>query len=168
MKDLYLKPYFKRREWLLENADKLDLSNEELLLCILFDYLDETNEAISYQVLSSKMHVDNNKLDEIIQKLVSKNILKISLSEEGISYDISKVFESLDNDIDVLKEDIFKSFEDAFNRPLSAFEMQKLSELTSTYGEEKLIEALRSADAYRKLNFAYIEMILKNNYESKN
>ena len=46
-------------------------------------------------------------------------------------------------------------------------ELAKLSDFIADYSKEDILEALRSADAYRKLNMSYIEKILKNKNESK-
>ena len=39
---------------------------------------------------------------------------------------------------------------------------QKMNDLLETYGQEKFTEALRLAEAHRKLSMSYIEGILRN------
>ena len=48
------------------------------------------------------------------------------------------------------------------SRPLIGDELIKTNELIEKYGENKFIDALRMAEAYRKHNLAYVEGILKN------
>ncbi len=165
MSEWYLKSYINRRNWILENAQNINLNAEELLLCLFIDYFNENHIAINYELLSSKLGLNQDKVDKLIQDLSTKGILEIYVGESGVRYDINRIFELLDDIKEDISNDIFKMFEDSFARPLSPFEMAKLSDLISEYGESEILEALRNADAYRKLNFAYIEKILKNNHE---
>lgn len=162
----YLKPYINRRNWLLDNAENLGLSSDELLLCLMFDFLNEQRIMINYEIMEAKLGYPRAKLDTLIQNMVTKGLLEIYVGEDGVTYDILKVFEQFDEQQLDVQNDIFKAFEDSFGRPLSPNELQKLADFTKQYPEEKIIDALRSADAYRKVNIAYIEKILKNSHES--
>ena len=51
---------------------------------------------------------------------------------------------------------------DVFGKPLSPSELQKMNELIDEYSQKSFIEALRIAEAKRKLKMAYIEGILRN------
>lgn len=167
MSDLYLKPYFNRRNWLLDNAQNLSLNSEELLLCLLIDFLNEQDQTINYEILGAKLSLDKDKVDEIVQHLVTRGLLEIYVTETGVKYDIHHIFELVDEYNEDISDDIFQAFEDSFTRPLSPMELAKLSDFIADYSKEDILEALRSADAYRKLNMSYIEKILKNKNESK-
>ena len=57
---------------------------------------------------------------------------------------------------------LYDTVGDVFGKPLSPVQLQKMNDLLETYGKEKFIEALRLAEAHRKLSMSYIEGILRN------
>ena len=164
MSKLYKETYFNRRNWILANFDKLNITNDELVLILLIDYCKEFRIRISYEYFMDKLHLDSKQVDEIIASLVSKKYLKISPNSKGISFDIDNVFE-FDADVYEIAEhnDIYDILSEVFARPLSGLELQKASDLIEKYGTNKFTDALRIAEAYRKLNMNYISSILKNN-----
>ena len=109
-------------------------------------------------------HIDRLiEIDEIIASLVTKKFLSIKPNERGIDFDIDAIFEFDPNQYEIIEnKDIYEIAEDLLCRPLSASELQRLSDMLSIYGETKVTDALRSAEAYRKNNLAYVEAILKN------
>ena len=60
------------------------------------------------------------------------------------------------------EKDLYDITSDVFNKPLSLTELQKMNDLLEQYGKEHFIEALRIAEAQRKLSMSYIEGILRN------
>lgn len=163
MKKWYKQPYFNRRTWLLENFDKLNLTNDELVVLLLIDYAKEARKAISYDYLMSKLNCDSKKVDKIVEKLVQKKYLIISPNSKGVSFDIDSIFE-YDPDKFEIKEsqDVYSVLEDLVKRPLSPNELQKLSDLLNEFEANRIIDAIRVAEAYRKTSIAYIESILRN------
>ena len=168
MNTIYNKPYFNRRNWLLDNAQNLDLSPAALLLCLLLDYCNEFNININYELLSAKLKCDKTKVDALIQGLAAHNYIQIYVGDNGVNYDISRIYEAqAEAELDYA-DDIFKAFEDSLSRPLNPNELQKLSDFINIYSPQEIMDALRSADAYRKVSLPYIEKILRNNHESQN
>lgn len=163
MKRWYKESYFNANNWLLENYDKLGLSSDEVLMLLLIVLGKDNKQNISYDYFKKKMGYQTSKIDEIIASLVTKKFLSIKPNEKGIDFDIDAIFEFDPNQYEIIEnKDIYEIAEDLLCRPLSASELQRLSDMLSKYGETKVIDALRSAEAYRKNNLAYVEAILKN------
>ena len=57
---------------------------------------------------------------------------------------------------------IYNIAEEFFSRPLSPTELQKISDLCTDFGDNKVIDAFRTAEAYRKRSLAYVETVLNN------
>lgn len=163
MKKWYKQPYFNRRSWILENFDKLKLSNDEVVLLLLIDYAKENKKPISYEYFTTKLNLDSKKIDKIIEKLVSKKYLTISPNAKGVSFDIDGIFEFDPEKYEISEnKDVFSVAEDLMKRPLSPNELQKLSDLLNEFKSNKIIDAIRMAEAYRKASIAYVESILRN------
>ena len=163
MKKWYKESYFDANNWLLENYDKLGLNSDEVLMLLLIVLGKDNKQNISYDYFKKKMGYSTSKIDEIISSLVTKKFLSIKPNERGIDFDIDAIFEFDPNQYEIIEnKDIYEIAEDLLCRPLSASELQRLSDMLSIYGETKVTDALRSAEAYRKNNLAYVEAILKN------
>lgn len=163
MKKWYKESYFNANNWLLENYDKLGLNSDEVLMLLLIVLGKDNKQNISYDYFKKKMGYSTSKIDEIIASLVTKKFLSIKPNERGIDFDIDAIFEFDPNQYEIIEnKDIYEIAEDLLCRPLSASEIQRLSDMLSIYGETKVTDALRSAEAYRKNNLAYVEAILKN------
>lgn len=163
MKKWYKESYFDANNWLLENYDKLGLNSDEVLMLLLIVLGKDNKQNISYDYFKKKMGYSTSKIDEIIASLVTKKFLSIKPNERGIDFDIDAIFEFDPNQYEIIEnKDIYEIAEDLLCRPLSASELQRLSDMLSIYGETKVTDALRSAEAYRKNNLAYVEAILKN------
>ncbi len=160
---IYNEPYFDRNAWLLANFDKLNISNQEVLLLLLINFANEHKIEISYEYLNEKLKLGNKELDTMFADLTSKHYLKIDLNEDGICYSIDEVFE-----FDIVKyeeienDDIYKTFENFLCKPLSPIERMKVTDLLNTYDENAIYDAIRVAEGYRKYNLAYVESILRN------
>lgn len=163
MKKWYKQPYFDRRNWILENFDKLSLSIEETMLILLIDFAKDSKKTISYEYLMSKMNLDSKQIDKIIAKLVSKKYLTINPTTKGVSFDIDGIFEFDPEKYEINEnKDVFSVAEDLVKRPLSPMELQKISDLLNEFNANKIIDALRVAEAYRKTSLAYVETVLRN------
>lgn len=163
MKKWYKQPYFNRRTWILENFDKLNLSNDEVVLLLLIDYAKELKKSISYEYLVSKLNIESKKIDKIIEKLVSKKYLTIAPTSKGVSFDIDGLFEFDPEKYEISEnKDVYNVAEDLLKRPLSPNELQKLSDLMNEFKSNQIIDALRMAEAYRKASISYVESILRN------
>jgi len=163
MKKWYKQPYFDRRNWILENYNKLNLSSDEVLLLLIIDFARDCKKVISYEYLMDKLSCDHKKIDSIISSLVLKKYLSINPTSKGVSFDIDAIFEFDPDKYEISdNKDIFNCFEQLVNRPLSASELQKLSDLLNDYSTNEIIDAIRTAEAYRKTSISYIEAVLRN------
>ncbi len=163
MKKWYEKNYVDRRTWLLENISLLKLNPEEFLLLSMIDFLHQTDQEISLDYLSKKTGMSKEITDENVAKLSSKGYLKVKTTPHKVEFDISPVF----NQEEILSNEIsgLKIFEKSFGRPLTQKEVVKLADWQQDYTEDELVEALRQATIYQKMNFGYIEKVLKNKNE---
>jgi len=163
MKKWYKESYFDRKNWILENFDKLNLSSEETLLILLVDLCRINKKAITYDYLTQKLRKTNKEIDKIIASLVNKHYLKLSTNSRGLVFDIENIFE-FDPDKYEINEnkDLYDTVSEVFNKPLSSTELQKMNDLLEEYGQKRFTQALRIAEAQKKLKMSYIEGILRN------
>ncbi len=163
MKKWYKESYFDRKNWILENFDRLNLSSDETLFILVVELCRFSRKQISYAYLSTKMNKSVKELDQIIASLVSKHYLKLSTNTKGLVFDIDGIFEFDPEKYEVVEnKNLFDTVGDVFGKPLTPIQLQKMNDLLETYGQEKFIEALRLAEAHRKLSMSYIEGILRN------
>ncbi|MCR4634102.1 MAG: DnaD domain protein [Erysipelotrichaceae bacterium] len=163
MKKWYKESYFDRKNWILENFDKLSLNSEETLLLLLIDLCKSARRPISYDYLTKKLSLNVKQIDTIIASLVSKHYLKLSTNSKGLVFDIENIFEFDPEKYEIAEnKDLYDTTEDVFGRPLSPNELQKMNDLIEEYGQKQFIEALRISEAQRKVKMAYIEGVLRN------
>ena len=163
MKKWYKESYFDRKNWILENFDKLNLTSDETILLLLVELCKINKKVISYEFLSTKLNKTSKEVDKVIASLVSKHYLKLSTNSKGLVFDIDGLFE-FDPEKYEIKEnkDLYDIVSQIFNKPLSSNELQKMSDLIDEYGQDKFISAIRIAEAQRKYKMSYIEGILRN------
>jgi len=160
----YQEPYFDKKNWLLSNFEKLNITNNELVVLLLLIYAKEAKIKADYNYFTNKLKCGTKDIDNIMASLVEKRYLKITTSQKGILFDISGIFEFDPNQYEMIKdEDIFDILTDLFKRPLSQNEMQQASDLIKKYGKGKFDDALRIAEAYNKISIPYITGILIKN-----
>ena len=163
MKKWYQESYFDRKNWILENFDKLNLNADETLLILLVDLCKTNRKYVTYDYLMSKLGKNMKQIDTIVAGLVNKHYLKISSNSKGLIFDFDEIFEFDPDKYEISdNKDIFDTVSEVFGKPLSPIELQKITELLGVYGEKKFIEALRLAEAKRTYKIAYIEGILRN------
>lgn len=163
MKKWYKESYFNSTNWILENYDKLSLSTDEAFLIILIDYCNKNNISVTYELLQKKLNKTVKEIDILTAGLVNKHYLKLSTNSKGLVFDIDSIYEFDPSAYEVSEnKDVYDLVEQVFNKPLSSTELIKMNELINEYGQTKFIEALRIADANRKVKMAYIEGILRN------
>ena len=163
MKKWYKESYFDRKNWILENFDKLNLSSNETLLLLLIDLYKSNKKSISYELLTEKLKLNNKEIDKLIASLVNKHYLKLSTNSRGLVFDIDSIFEFDPDKYEISEnKDLYDMVSDIFGKPLSLTELQKMNDLLDTYGDKKFVQALRVAEAQKKLKMSYIEGILRN------
>ena len=163
MKKWYQESYFDRKNWILENFNKLNLSSDETILILLVDLCKQSRKTITYDYLTEKLHKSAREIDKIIASLVEKHYLKLSTNSKGLVFDIDGIFEFDPEKYEIAEnKNLYDTAEDVFGRPLSSTELQKMNDLINEYGQKNFIEALRISEAQRKVKMAYIEGILRN------
>ena len=163
MKKWYQESYFDRKNWLLENFDKLNLSSDETLLIMLVELCMTNRKYVTDDYLMKKLGRNAKQIDSLVASLVNKHYLKISSNSQGLIFVFDEIFEFDPEKYEISdNKDLFDTVSEVFGKPLSPTELQKISELSEIYGEKRFIEALRLAEAKRTYKIAYIEGILRN------
>ena len=163
MKKWYKESYFDSNSWILENFEKLNISNDEALFILLIDFCKKNKKSVTYDYLTSKLQKNSKEIDKIISSLVGKHYLKLSTNAKGLVFDIDGIFEFDPEKYEVVEnKDLYDTLADIFGKPLSQSDMQKTNDLVNDYGEKKFMQAVRIAEASRKVRMAYIEGILRN------
>lgn len=163
MKKWYKESYFNRKNWILENFNKLNITNDELVLILLVELCKESKKQITYDYLTLKMSKTVKEVDKIIASLVAKNYLALSTNSKGIVLDIDNIFEFDPEKYEINdNKNLYDTLGDLFGKPLTPIELQKVNDLLNEYSEKDILEAVRIAEANRKLKLSYIEGILRN------
>lgn len=163
MKKWYKESYFNSANWILENFNKLGLTNDETILVLLIDLYRSNRKTITYDILCEKLNMNAKQVDTLIASLVNKHYLKISTNTKGIVFDIDSIYEFDPSSYEIAdNKNIYDLVDELFGKPLSSQELQKMNDLIEGYGQDKFLQATRIAEANRKLNMSYIEGILRN------
>ncbi len=159
----YKEPYFDSKTWLIANFEKLNITNDELVLILVADFANRNGIKISYDYLMKKLSCDIKKIDTLIASLVAKKYLLIKAEKNSIVFNIDGIFEFDPNQYEIAEnKDIFDTLDIVFARPLTQNELKKASDLINEFSEAKFNDALRVAEAYKKVSIAYIEAVLRN------
>ena len=163
MKKWYKASYFDSKNWLLENFDKLNITNDELVFVLLVELCKQSKKQITYDYLTGKLNRNTKEVDKIIASLVSKHYLNVSTNAKGLVFDIDNIFEFDPERYEIIdNKTLYDTLGDLFKRPLTPSELQKVNDLLNIYSEKQILEAVRVAEANRKLKLSYIEGILNN------
>lgn len=163
MKKWYKESYFDSKAWIIENFEKLNITNDETLLVLLIDFYNKNKTAINYELLTKKLKKNQKEIDKLIASLVEKHYLKLKTNSKGIVFDIDNIFEFDPTVYDIANnQNLYDTLGDLFGKPLTPNELAKLNDLLNNYTETQILEATRIAEAKKKLNLAYIEGILRN------
>ncbi|WP_294560979.1 DnaD domain protein [uncultured Traorella sp.] len=160
MKQWYEKKYFNRMYWIFEEMENLNLTHTQLCLILLVQYLNETHSLISFDVLKNKLNKSEEEIDDLLDQLHQKGYLQIDVTPQGFDINIDGLFQ-MENELH-FEKNIFDLFESEFKRPLSPYELQRISDWLNTYDERSITFALRDASMRNILNFDYINRILEN------
>ena len=163
MKKWYKESYFDRKNWILENFDKLNLNSDETLFLLLIELCKTNRKTITYDYLQEKLNKSIKDIDVIISSLVSKHYLKLSTNSKGLVFDIDNIFEFDPEKYEIIdNKDLYDTVSDVFGKPLSPSNLQKMNDLINEFSQNDFMQALRIAEANRKVTMPYIEAILRN------
>ena len=157
----YEQSFINRRDWILENLEYLGLSAKEVLIVLLIDFCNEHRIEITTELMARKTGMSSAEVEETITLLCARRYMEIRASGKRVRFVLNGLFE-VDTERDRADGDqsLFGLFESEFGRPLSQKEAQRISDWNRTYEHKMIVEALREASTYQKMNFAYIESIL--------
>lgn len=161
IKKWYQLSYINKRDWLLENLEKLKISSPEAILIMLIDYYNSNNIKISDEDIIRKMAINQLKLNKLLESLCVKGYLRIE-TKRGLKFDLSPLYETKFEAEHKVDKSIIELFESEFSKPLSRHDFEKINEFVNNYPKNRIIKALQLAIAYNKPNTAYVETILKN------
>lgn len=158
---------------LLTNYKTLGLNETEVMLLLqIHRFIFNENEFPTPAELSSSLTIDEQECSQVLRKLIQKGFLAIeqTQNEEGKFGEIysldplwEKVFTSTETNNEPEEGTLFVLFEQEFGRPLSPFEIEMVNAwLDEDNLSPSLIKtALREAVLMGKLNFKYIDRILR-------
>lgn len=155
-------PYFNQAFWLFENLEHFQLEPNEALVALVISYLNQTNQAVNYDKLIEKCHMDADEVEECFESLTSKGYLTIDAKNKSLHFLLEGF---LDSPIKVgrpISKPLLVEFQEEFNRPFSPGEMERIMDMGQTYEEGMVLQALNEAALYDKRNLNYIENILIN------
>ncbi|HLQ74378.1 MAG TPA: DnaD domain-containing protein [Bacillota bacterium] len=162
---------------LITNYKTLGLTESDFSVILhIHYYLQQNVEFPTPSQLAKHLTMDEKECAKILRRLIQKQLLTIEQkqSEDNIlseSYNLTPLWEKLYEESAPLQREanneeglIFVSFEQEFGRPLSPFEIEMVSNwLDEDHFDPSLIEAaLRESVLMGKLNFTYIDRILRS------
>jgi DNA replication protein len=159
---------------LLISYKELGLNETELMTVLLIHRsIFKGNSFPTLEELTANLTIDEKECSMILRKLIQRNLLKIERTENSQHqlsevYSLEPLWEKLfQPEVPVKKEtedgSLFILFEQEFGRPLSPFEIETVNVwLDEDETSPALIKAaLREAVLMAKLNFKYIDRILR-------
>lgn len=157
---LYKKSYFNRRNYILEEMERLDLHIDEIVIVLLIDYCSEQNIMISHSILAQKTKQTVDEIDRILRSLTEKGYLETKFQQGKLLFDLAGIFEEEKPKVN-MDQSLFQLFENEFKRTFSQVELSRISDWVPTYGKEVVVYALREAIINEKYSIDYIEKILQ-------
>lgn len=157
---------FNRRDWLIENFHRLNISSDELLLLLIIDASNQLNTEITYDTLKESSKLTLNKIDKAIANLTKLNYLKIKTIRKKVDFNIDGIFRKEfedQQDANLLLELV----EDTFGRPLSQNEMKTLTDLNDKVDKQFIVYAIRQCVVQNTFSMAYLEKVALNESSNK-
>ncbi|KAA1040206.1 DnaD domain-containing protein [Macrococcus equipercicus] len=162
---------------LIKYYPKLAINETELavlLKLILIHH--ETSEMPSFEAMAQETTLEVNEVAALIQGLIQKDLLHVSVGQAGSQYSEHFSLQPLDDRLHAQTDSdetaqkqldfsqLFERFEVQFGRPLTPIEMQTLTHWIDTdhHSTDLINAALDEATIHDKLSFKYIDRILLN------
>ena len=156
---------------LFNNYKRLNINEEEFIVIMLIISLGNKIE-YNPDIFVNELNIEKYKVMEIINNLISKNILSLDMEKNGrkmeeyislsLLYDklLNLIIDNNDEDKEI-DGSIFTIFENELGKTLSPMEFEQIKEWSITYkNEELIILALKEAVLNGVSNFRYIDKIL--------
>lgn len=158
----HTQPYINRRNWILQNVQKLDVTLSQGYVILLLDYFNEFQIPVNLENLAKYTKLDIKEIDKLLNDLMIKGYVKVVTSHGKIDFDLSGVFDDHQKQPIDVDPDLFELFESQVKRPLSEKEMTQLSIWSKKHPQQMIVFALKEALIQEKVHFAYINKILDN------
>ena len=159
----YRENYVNRRDWILENYQYFNFTPMEGILILAIDYLNTYQIPINYEILCRNTNLCEEDIDKTIRRLEAKNVIEMSIDGYSIKLSLDNLFENNISKLETIKsKDYLDIFANYIGRPLSSEEVSKLIGWNKKFDEKILLQALKKAITKDKINFPYIEGILRN------
>lgn len=165
---------------LLEFYKQLNIAEREVLVILMIEHLmQQGNDFITSDLLALRMNLPQEEIDESLTVLFTKGYLEY-IDKNGDTYTslnslhklLIKTFEkSVYTDDEMEKNEeleerrnyIFEEFMKVFERNLSPVEIYTIDGwLSSEVDSDIIINALKDAKKYNKLNIKYIDRLIVN------
>lgn len=153
--------YFHRRDWLIENYKKLEITERELVTLLKIDLLNQKQENITMDYLCDELNLKTNELNIVIQTLSDKKLLNIKYNRKKIIFNIDSVFKKESKSSESIHP-LVELIEDSFGRPLSQNELSSLNNLHQQFDYDVIIYGIRQCIIQNKLSFKYLEKVVYN------
>ena len=159
----YNQRFVNRRDWILDHLELLGLTEKELVLVLLMDFMNENRMPISIDALAAKTGMSEKEVDETISLLYAKKYLDIRASGKRVSFRLDGLYETdVAREASVTDRSLFDLFETELKRPLTQKDMEAISDWNRTYPKQTVVLALREASMNQKVSIPYINAILKD------
>lgn len=166
MEKWYHELYFNRRDWIMMNIAKRKLTCTEAIIILMIEFLNEHNQDVSIQTLSTETNISQADVDQAIARLNKKGYLTIITKNHKVVFNIDGLFEGpVESDYTT---DVFATFEKEFGRLLTQPETTCIAEWLQRTDAKTVIWALREAMINKKPNINYIGKIIANKLEENN
>lgn len=158
----YEERFVNRRDWILDHLELLGLSEKELVLVLLTDFMNEHRMDITVEALSAKSGMSESDVNETIALLYAKKYLDIRASGKRVHFVLNGLFETdVAREVNVTDRSLFDLFESELKRPLTQRDMETVSDWNRRFPRDTVIRALREASMYQKVSLPYIDKILE-------
>ena len=158
----YEQRFVNRRDWVLDHLEFLGLSEKELIIVLMIDFMSEHRIPISIDALAQKAGMDPKDVDETISLLCAKKYLDIRASGKRVSFRLDGLYDTdVAKEAGIIDRPVFDLFESELKRPLTQKDMERISEWNRIYEKRMIILALREASMYQKVSMPYIDTIMR-------
>ena len=165
---------------LIKDYTKLNINETELVILLKLVLISsETSEMPSFEAIAQETSLDENQVAALIQGLIQKNILTVTVGHSDQQYSehfsltpldeqLSELADKMSNNDSIEKQmnftQLFERFEVQFGRPLTPIEMQTLTHWIDTdhHSVGLIHAAMDEAVVHDKISFKYIDRILLN------
>jgi len=159
--------YIDKRNWIIENFEKLNITLQEGMILLMIDYFNEFQIELSLNILSEKSNVSVEEVDNIINTLRTKGYLDFKVINKKIRFTLDGLFDEEDNGT-YDTASLYELFESELGKILTEKELSMINAWLKQYSVDEIIDALREALIYKKKDFNYIQKILITKKQERN